>query len=374
MKRLGSVFAFFVFCLSTVFASEKVVNVFLIGPGLVGGELLHQIHQGFSADKPIELRVIGIANSHFMHFDAKGIALENWKGQIAQSKESMSVETFIQRMIDLRLPHTVFVDCTSSQAVADAYPTILQSNISIVTPNKKANSGSFSTYSALKTLTEQNHVRFLYDSNVGAGLPIIHAIQSMSLGGDSIVKLEAILSGTLSYLFNTFDGTVPFSQVVRKAQKQGYTEPDPREDLNGIDMARKFLILARESGLSLEMTDITVQRFLPDTCFESSSVSEFYDKLAGFDKNLTTLVKQARQNGQVLRFIGTLENGKATLSLKAVGADHPFFHLSDTNNIASITSRYHFKNPVIIKGPGAGARITAASVLSNIIQAGVEDY
>lgn len=201
-------------------------------------------------------------------------------------------------------------------------------------------------------------------------MPFIQTIKSISRSGDSITKLEAILSGTLSYLFNTFDGTIPFSQVVREAQQKGYTEPDPREDLNGLDMARKFLILARESGLPLEMRDIVIQRFLPDDCFEAISVSEFYQKLSSYDKHLSALAKNARQNGQVLRFIGTLENGRAVLSLKSVGVDHPFYHLSDTDNIASIHSGIYCKNPIVIKGPGAGASITAANVLSNIIQAG----
>jgi bifunctional aspartokinase / homoserine dehydrogenase 1 len=372
MKRLSSIVAFLIFFLSAACASEKVIHVFLVGPGLVGGELLDQIHRGFSSDQPIEIRVVGLANSRFMHFDPNGIALENWKEKITQSNELMSMEAFINRMIALQLSHPIFVDCTSSGAVADLYQTILQSKISIVTPNKKANSGSFFTYCALKNRAEQNHVRFLYDANVGAGLPLIRTIQSLNLSRNSIVKIEAILSGTLSYLFNTFDGSVPFSQVVREAQKQGYTEPDPRDDLNGMDMARKFLILARESGLPLEMSDVIVERFLPNECFEAASVSEFYDRVVDFDESFAAIANQARQNGQVLSFIGTLENGRAFLSLKAIGADHPFYHLSDTNNIASITSRYYSKNPIVIKGPGAGADITAASVLSNIVQVGLE--
>lgn len=373
MKKLYLLFSLFIFSISAAFAAEKVINVFLIGPGLVGEELLNQIHHGFSSDQRIEIRVAGLADSRFMYFEPKGVALENWRVQLAQSNEPMSMRAFIDRMIELQLPHSVFVDCTSSQSVADAYPTILQSKISIATPNKKANSGSFLTYCALKTLAEESHVKFLYDSNVGAGLPIIHTIQTLNRSGDSIVKLEAILSGTLSYLFNTFDGTVPFSQVVRDAQSQGYTEPDPRDDLNGMDMARKFLILARESGLPLEMSDVVVQRFLPEDCFEAASVSEFYQKLSDFDEKFSSIAKQATQNGQVLRFVGILENGQVILSLKAVGPDHPFYTLSNTDNIASITSHYYSKNPVVIKGPGAGSSITAASVLSNIIQAGLDD-
>lgn len=192
----------------------------------------------------------------------------------------------------------------------------------------------------------------------------------MRRGGDSIIKIEAILSGTLSYLFNVFDGTTPFSEVVRQAQKMGYTEPDPRDDLNGMDMGRKFLILARESGLTLEMKDVAIKRFLLESCFDATTVAEFYQKLTEYDQELSAMAIQARQEGKVLRFMGTLENGRATLSLQAIGPEHPFYQLSDTNNIVSITSRYYYKNPVVIKGPGAGASITAASVLSNVIQAG----
>lgn len=374
MKKFSMLLALFIFSITSLAsASEKTIHVFLVGTGLVGGELLNQIDEGFSSDKPTEIRVIGLANSRFMHFDLKGIVLKNWREQLMQSNEPMSLEQFIKRMIELKLPRSVFIDCTSSQLVAESYQNVLQSHISIVTPNKKANSCSYANFCALQKLGNQDRVKFLYDSNVGAGLPIIQTIKSISRSGDTIVKLEAILSGTLSYLFNTFNGSIPFSQVVREAQQKGYTEPDPREDLNGLDMARKFLILAREAGLSLEMNDIVVQRFLPDDCFSADSVSEFYQKLSDCDEQLSALARQAIQNGQVLRFIGTLENGQALLSLKAVGNDHPFYSLSDTDNIASINSRIYSKNPVVIRGPGAGAQVTAASVLSNIIQAGLGD-
>lgn len=369
MKKMSAIFAFFMLFFGAAFASEKVINVFLIGPGLVGSELIHQIDTNFSSDKPIEVRVVGLATSQTMFFDPNGIVLSNWKEQLAQG-EAMSLDAFISRMLEMQLPHSVFVDCTSSQTVADIYAQVLGSHIAVVTPNKKANSGSFATYSQLHMLSSDCRVPFLYDANVGAGLPFIRTIQTLKRSGDAVVRLEAILSGTLSYLFNTFDGSVPFSEVVLAAQKQGYTEPDPRDDLNGMDMARKFLILAREAGLPCEMSDIVVESFLPDDCFEAATVAEFYEKLQGFDATMIALVQEAKQNGQVLRFIGMLENGKATLSLKAVDAIHPFYQLSDTNNIASIKSRHYSKNPIVIKGPGAGASLTAANVLSNVIEAG----
>jgi aspartokinase/homoserine dehydrogenase 1 len=370
MKKNFALLIFMVFSFfSMTFGSERVINVFLIGTGTVGGELINQINTNFSTDSSIDIHVVGLANSKVMYFDPNGIPLNNWKELLEQSNNAMSNQSFIDRMTELNMPHSVFVDCTSSQKIADTYQQILQANISIVTPNKKANSGAYSNYIELKRLSSQNRVSFLYDTNVGAGLPFIHTIKNIKRSGDSVVKLEAILSGTLSYLFNTYDGTVPFSQIVREAQTKGYTEPDPRDDLNGLDMARKFLILARESGLQLEMDDIIIERFLPDECFEAGSVSEFYQKLSNYDQEFSNIASFAHTNGKILRFIGTLENGKAILSLKAVDIQHPFYHLSDTDNIGSIHTQIYCKTPIVIRGPGAGASVTAANVLANIVQA-----
>lgn len=373
MKKVSILFVVFfisVFSLASA-TTKKTINLFLSGTGTVGKELLHQIHGQFSSEAPINVRVVGIANSKWMCFDAAGIALDSWESEHANSTTPMSIDGFVDEMVRLALPCSVFVDCTSNQSIADAYPKILQSKISVVTPNKKANSGSFSSYSTLRNIASEGGVKFLYDSNVGAGLPFIKTIQSLKRSGDSIVKLEAVLSGTLSYLFNSFDGSVPFSAIVREAQRKGYTEPDPRDDLNGLDMARKFLILARESGLTLEMSDIIINPFLSQQCFEASSVDDFYKKLEDFDAEFSALAKTTYHDGKVLRFIGTLENGKAILSLKAVGRDHPFYTLSDTDNIGSIHSNIYSKNPIVIKGPGAGASVTAANVLSNIIETGL---
>lgn len=345
------------FLVSTLLGNE--IHLFLVGPGVVGKELIRQIQE----TKP-EIRIVGLGNSRFMHFNPSGIALDSWETVIAD--EPMSLDGFISRMVGLHLDNPVFVDCTSSEDVAAAYATILRSQIPVVTPNKKANSGPYSTYVELQYLS--GDVKFLYDANVGAGLPIIHTIQTMRRAGDQVVKIEAVLSGTLSYLFNTYDGTLPFSEIVRHAQKKGYTEPDPRDDLNGMDMARKFLILAREAGYSFERSDIDISSFLPDSCFEAPTVEEFYQRLAEYDEQFSQIVKDAADKSARYRFIGTLENGRATLSLKAVGPDHPFYHLSGTDNIAAITSRNYPSSPVVIKGPGAGATVTAAAVLANIVQ------
>lgn len=367
MRIVVAVFVLGTLLFSNAAAAEKVIHVFQVGHGLVGEELLHLIQSRFSLDQPIEVRVVGLANSKVMHFDPNGIPLTHWKERIRESNELMSIEAFIQKMRAYNLPHSIFVDCTSSQLIADYYPVILDSHLPIVTPNKKANSGSFASYRLLQSLKAEGPLCYLYDSTVGAGLPIIHTIRAMHLAGDSITKLEAILSGTLSFLFNRFDGSAPFSQVVREAQSLGYTEPDPREDLNGMDMARKVVILARESGLALEMSDVTIDPFLPPECFEAKSVSEFYERLESFDASFKEIAEEAKKNGEVLRFIALLEEGKASLSLKRVGASHPFYHLTGTDNIASIQTLTYSKSPVVIRGPGAGASVTASSILSNII-------
>lgn len=373
MKRICTLLAVLTLSFSSLTATEKVINMFLIGPGLVGSELLRQIGESFTEDDRIEIRLVGLANTKMMAFDTEGLCPYQWKDELAESKEEMSIESFVQKMILLKLPNSVFVDCTSHPCVAEAYRGILSGGIAIVTPNKKANSASYSTYRELRRLSEKNHVKFLYDANVGAGLPFIQTIRTLNRSGDSIVKIEAVLSGTLSYLFNTFDGSVPFSKVLFDAQQKGYTEPDPRDDLNGMDMARKFLILAREAGLQLEMKDIVIQRFLPDECFDAGSVSEFYQELGKWDDEISALAKSAKLNGQVLRFIGTLEDGKAYLSLRAVGQDHPFYALSGADNIGAITSKNYSNSPIVIRGPGAGATVTAASVLGNIVQAGLDE-
>lgn len=369
MKKLSLFLTILLFTFSLVHAADKPINVFLAGPGLVGSELLQQINERFSSENDLEIRVVGIANSRKMLIDASGIDLATWKAKLEEKGKQMSMEDYTAQISHLNLSNAVFVDCTSSQIVSDSYAHILKSKTSIATANKKANSGWYAQYCILKNLAKDNEVSFLYDANVGAGLPIIKTLKSVNRCGDRVVKLEAILSGTLSYLFNTFDGSVPFSQILREAQAKGFTEPDPRDDLNGLDMARKFLILARESGLKLEMKDIVIEPFLPQECFEAANVAEFYQKLEAFDDTFTSLAQETLNRGEILRFMGTLEEGKAILSLQAVNAAHPFYTLSDTDNISSISTQIYNKNPVVIKGPGAGASVTAANVLSNIVEA-----
>lgn len=353
---------------------EKSLHVYLIGTGTVGGSLLDQIqknHEKLSQQFGTHIKIMGLANSRKMCFDVQGIALDKWRFTLDQSDENFALSAFVQRMLADNSAHIVFVDCTSDQNIANSYLALLESGISIVTPNKKANSGSFEIYQQLQNIKAQTKAKFIYDANVGAGLPILSTIQDLRRSGDEIVKIEAILSGTLSYLFNTFEPGMLFSEIVQDAQRKGYTEPDPRDDLNGMDMARKLLIIARESGFPLEMSDIQLQRFLPRSCFEASSVQEFYAKLKEHDAPFARIIEDAHAQGKRLRYIASFEKGKGVISLQTVGSDHPFYHLSGNDNIIAITTDYYSRNPLVIQGPGAGADVTAAKVLAGIIQAGL---
>ncbi len=349
-------------------AAQKKVSVYLIGTGVVGKALLEQIqnnHDLLAKRYGLDIRVVGIANSQKMCLNSKGINLSSWNDLRC---EPMSLNRFFSKMLHTKEPNPVFVDCTSNQLIADLYGQILKADISIVTPNKKANSSNLNSFQKLKTLTTQKKVQFLYDANVGAGLPILSTVHGLMRSGDEIQKIEAILSGTLSYLFNSFDGTTAFSEIVQEAQKKGYTEPDPRDDLNGMDFARKILILARAQGMPFEMRDIDVKRFIPNECFDAPSVEAFYTKLKMHDATLSTLARKAQSEGKRLRYIGSLADGKATISLQAVGPEHPFYNLSGCDNIISITSKYYAKSPLVIRGPGAGADVTAARVLEGIVR------
>jgi len=354
---------------------RKNLNVFLVGVGLIGSTLLKKLEshaQILHDEYSLDIRVIGLANSRAMTFDPQGIKLKEWSAILGRASEKMDVKVFIERMMHLNLINTVFVDCTSDQDVSDAYEAILQARIPIVTPNKKANSGRYENYEKLKRVTTKNGTKFLYGSNVGAGLPIISTINELVRSGDKILKVEAILSGTLSYLFNSFTEGKVFSEEVREAQMKGYTEPDPRDDLNGMDVARKLLILARESDYPLEMDDIVIQRILPENCFNASSVDDFYVKLKSHDEQLAVKRREVQKEGKVLRFIAKFEKGQGDVSLQAVGPEHPFYNLSGTDNIIAITSEFYRENPLIIKGQGAGAEVTAGKVLTDIIRLGLD--
>jgi aspartokinase/homoserine dehydrogenase 1 len=353
-------------------SDRKVAHVFLVGTGLIGSTLIKQVDEQFdklSRDSKLEIKIVGLANSKKMLFNESGLELTQAISVMKESGELMNLPAFVNQMIKLNLPNSIFVDCTSSESVADFYQPILAANISIVTPNKKANSSSWVKYRALKDTANKKGVRFLYETNVGAGLPVINTLNDLLLSGDQVVRIEGVLSGTLNFLFSSFNQGTEFSEIVKEAKHKGYTEPDPRDDLSGIDVARKILILSRETGLELELSDVTIENLVPKNC-QSGSVDDFFSNLKGHDTTFENLRASAESKGEKLRYMATLENGKVKVGLTSVGKDHPFYTLSGSDNIILLTtSRYHDR-PMVIRGPGAGAEVTAAGVFADIIRIG----
>ncbi|HNP99782.1 MAG TPA: bifunctional aspartate kinase/homoserine dehydrogenase I, partial [Bacteroidia bacterium] len=348
----------------------KTLSVYLVGCGLIGSTLLKQIEkhkQHLRKARSLEISVVGIANSKKMIFQQDGIELSKYQDLLNSSDEKMDMELFIRRMREYNLPQSIFVDCTSSEDVVTNYESVLENSISIVTPNKIANSGKLSTYRKLREVARQKNVRFFYETNVGAGLPVINTLTDLLTSGDKILRIEAVLSGTLSFIFNSFTSGTQFTSIVKEAMKRGYTEPDPRIDLSGKDVARKLLILARETGLEIEMKDIQIEQILPLSCQKAKSVPDFLKEL---EKNNSVFAKrrdQALKNKKVLRFIASLEKGNAKISLQEVDANHPFYNLSGSDNIISFTTERYHDRPLVVKGPGAGAEVTAAGVFAEII-------
>lgn len=349
---------------------QNSLNLFVVGVGLIGGTLLQQIQKQSAyllKERQLKINVIAAGNSKKMLFSENGIKLNTWKEQLEKHTEATDLSGFVEKMKKLNLPNSVFVDCTSSKEVIRHYEDILNASISIVTPNKLANSGLFSTYQKLRKTAFKHGAKFLYETNVGAGLPVINTLQDLIYSGDKILKIEGILSGTLSFIFNNYKGEVRFSDIVKEAKEKGFTEPDPRDDLNGMDVARKILILAREAGFELEMADIKVENILPEPCLKAKSVDEFFVQLEKHNHVFEEKRKKADKENKVLRFIATLENGKAGVTLERVGTSHPFYSLSGSDNMIAYTTERYKERPLVIKGPGAGAEVTAAGVFAEII-------
>lgn len=349
----------------------KTINLFVVGLGLIGNTLLKQIQKQsahLQKDKLIKINVVGITNSKKMLFSEGGVSLANWKDKLEEKGEKANMKEFVSRIKKMNLQNSVFIDNTSSKEVVEYYEDILGSRISIVTPNKVANSGPYKHYKKLHYLAFNNGIKFLYETNVGAGLPVINTLQDLILSGDKVLKIEGVLSGTLSYIFNTYKGDKKFSDVVKEAKEKGYTEPDPRDDLNGKDVARKILILSREAGYELEFDDIKVENILPEPCVKAKTVDEFFKQLEKHNDVFAKRRNEAEKKGKVLRFIAKMENGKAGITLEAVDTSHPFYSLSGSDNMISYTTERYKDRPVVIKGPGAGAEVTAAGVFADIIR------
>ena len=353
------------------FLSEnKVLNVFVCGVGTVGAQLLEQIQQQYAtllAHQHLQLNVVGIANSRTAIFNAEGLDLSNYREQLKLTEKSSSSFSIKQAALQLaNLYNSVFVDCTASADVASIYLSLLENNISVVTANKIAASSEYTHYMQLKQTALDRGVKFLFETNVGAGLPIIGTINDLRNSGDKILRIEAVLSGTLNFIFNEIAADVPFSETIRRAKEQGYSEPDPRIDLSGKDVIRKLVILAREAGYQVEQEDVEKHLFVPDKYFQGT-VEDFWKQLPELDTDFENRRKELETKGLRWRFVAKMEEGKTCVSLETVDAAHPFYQLEGSNNIILITTERYHDYPMMIRGYGAGAGVTAAGVFANIM-------
>jgi aspartokinase/homoserine dehydrogenase 1 len=353
------------------FLSENIeLNLFLMGIGTVGGNLLQQLEaqqERLLKEKHLKIKLTGIANSRKMVFAREGIKISEYKKQLEKSDKKTSLQGFADGIKEVNIYNSVFVDCTASDDVATLYKQILSSNISVVTANKVAASSGFDNYAELKKIAKQKGAKFLFETNVGAGLPIINTLNDLVNSGDKILRIEAVLSGTLNYIFNTISAEIPLSKTIEMAKEEGFSEPDPRIDLSGVDVARKILILARESGYRIEMDDIKINKFVPDSYFEGS-LDAFWESISELDAEFEENRKRLEKEDKKWRFVAKFENGAAEVGLQEVDSKHPFYDLEGSNNLVMYTTERYNEFPMLIKGYGAGASVTAAGVFADIIK------
>jgi len=351
------------------FLSEyQVLNIFICGTGTVGGKLIEQIRDQYDELKErshLKLNVVGIASSHKAIYNRDGLDLNTYKEQLAAAEDS-NTEKLVEDVIGMNIFNSVFVDCTASQAVSGIYQTLLEHNINVVAANKIAASGDYDTYAQLKATALARGVKYLFETNVGAGLPLIGTINDLRNSGDKILKIEAVLSGTLNFIFNKISKDIPFSETVRLAKEAGYAEPDPRIDLSGKDVIRKLVILTREAGYQVEQEDVEKHLFVPDKYFEGG-VDDFWKALPELDTQFESERQELEKEGKRWRFVAKMENGHTTVSLQTVTQNHPFYNLEGSNNIILLTTSRYKEFPMLIQGYGAGASVTAAGVFANIM-------
>ncbi|MBR3951668.1 MAG: bifunctional aspartate kinase/homoserine dehydrogenase I [Bacteroidaceae bacterium] len=350
-------------------SSSQVLNLFVMGVGSVGSNLLKQIakqQNNLLRNKALNLRVVGIANSHNCIFNRDGIDLNTYCEQLSNSKIISTPTTFKEEMLQMNMFNSVFVDCTDSGDVAAQYYDILSHNISVVASNKIAASSSYNNYIMLKETAKARDVKFLFETNVGAGLPIINTINALTNSGDSILHIDAALSGTLNYIFNTVSNEIPLSRAIKMAIEAGYSEPDPRVDLSGKDVLRKMVILAREAGYTIEQEDVDVDYFIPKEYFDND-LDTFMTLIPNLDADFEQMRMQYAQEGKLLRYVASLNDGHAKIGLQAVDSSHPLYQMEGSNNVILITTDRYHEYPMIIKGYGAGAGVTAAGVFADII-------
>ena len=351
------------------FLSEyQVLNLFICGVGTVGGSLLEQIHhqqEKLMRELRLKLNVVGIASSNKAIFTREGIALDTYRQQLADAPQS-DILRLRDEVIGMNIFNSVFIDCTASAEVAGLYADFLEHNINVVAANKIAASSDYANYRRLKQIAQKRGVKFLFETNVGAGLPIIRTINDLHNSGDKILRIEAVLSGTLNFIFNTISKDIPFSETVRMAKEEGYSEPDPRIDLSGKDVIRKLVILAREAGYEISQEDVEAKLFIPQSFFDGT-IDEFWKNLPSLDADFEERRKELEKDNKVWRFVAKLENGKASVSLQEFESNHSFYVLEGSNNIVLLTTERYREYPMLIQGYGAGASVTAAGVFADIM-------
>lgn len=352
--------------------NTKQLNLFVMGVGNVGEKFIDQIHQQkkyLKENLKINLRVIGISNSRKMYFDDEGIALKDWQVLLDQG-EKADKDLFIKKVKEYNLRNSIFVDITANESIANIYDQFLKENVAVVTCNKIACSSSHENYSNLKQLSRKYNAPFLFETNVGAGLPIIDTLKHLIASGDKVKRINAVLSGSLNFIFNNFSETYSFHDVVKEAGVQGFTEPDPKIDLSGVDVARKILILIRESGYEMEMEDITNNSFLPEACMNTTNNDDFFASLIKHADHFEQLLSEAKKKDSRLKFVASFENGKASVGLQFIPSDSPFYNLEGKDNIVQFYTDRYVDQPLLIKGAGAGAAVTASGIFADVIRIG----
>ena len=352
--------------------NTKQLNLFVMGVGNVGEIFIEQIHQQnkfLKENLKINVRVVAVSNSRKMYFDEDGISLKDWKSTLEKG-DTANMEDFISNVKKLNLRNSIFVDITANQSVSETYEQYLKQNVAVVTCNKIACSSAFDNYKKLKNLSRQFNAPFLFETNVGAGLPIIDTVKNLIASGDKVNKIQAVLSGSLNFIFNNFSESYSFHDVVKEAGVQGFTEPDPKIDLSGVDVARKILILIRESGYQMEIEDIKNNSFLPIECMNTTNNDDFFQSLITYKSHFEDLLAQAKSKDSRLKFVATFENGKASVGLEFIPKESPFYNLEGKDNIVQFFTDRYIDQPLLIKGAGAGAAVTASGIFADVIRVG----
>lgn len=359
-----------VVCHQQLFLKKPRIDAFMVGCGTVGKELIKQINkqQAWLKEQNIELNLVGIANSKQCLLDAKGIDLNDWQNALAKCNEGMSLDRLKRFVREAHLTNPVIIDCTSNQDIAMSYLSYLEANFHVVTANKKANTDSLEYYHQLQKMAVKRQRRFLYETNVGAGLPVIDNLQSLLRAGDQLLQFEGILSGSLSYIFGEIHQGLSLSEATRKARELGYTEPNPAEDLNGMDVARKVLVIAREAGLPLELSDVELQAVVPEYLANITDGDEFMDKLPAYNSEFQPMIDHAESQGQKLRYVAIIKDQKCSVKIVPVAQDHPLYEIENGENALAINTQYYQPKPFIIRGYGAGAEVTAAGLFGDLLR------